>query len=207
MRVTASRTPSRTSSPKGGGRLRLWTREEYRRAGKLGLFGPEERLELLDGEIIQKMPHGSLHAFVVKRADRLLADAFGSDCHTRPQLPLVLNDLSEPEPDVVVVVGTEYDYLSDHPQAMDSRLVVEVADSTLRFDRSRKRSAYARSGILEYWIINLLERQIEVHRDPRGSRYRSVTIYREGETVTALAAPHASIAVSDLLPPPVAPNE
>ena len=170
-------------------------------AAELGLFRPEERLELLDGEIIQKMAPGGPHAAVVSRADRILAGAFGPGFHTRIQQPLILNGSSEPEPDVVVVPGTEFDYLPDHPGARDTRLVVEVSDTTLRLDRGRKQAAYARSGVREYWIINLLHRQVEVHRDPSGSRYRSITVYSETDAITPLAAPDVSLRVSDLLPP------
>jgi Uma2 family endonuclease len=181
---------------------RRWTREEYYRAAELGLFRPEERLELLDGEIIRKMTQKPPHAVAVGQAADILAQAFGPDHHVRSQLPLILSNRSEPEPDAVVVPGARSDYLSEHPRAADSSLVVEVADTTLRFDRTRKRAAYARSRVREYWIINLLHRQIEVYRDPAGARYRSVTVYGEQETIAPLAAPHASVRVSDLLPPP-----
>jgi Uma2 family endonuclease len=102
---------------------------------------------------------------------------------------------------VVIVPGSRTDYLLRHPTAADARLVIEVSDTTLRYDRKQKQSAYARAGIPEYWILNLLHRQVEVYRDPAGSRYRSRTISREGEVLTPVAAPHASIRVSDLLPP------
>jgi Uma2 family endonuclease len=193
MSITLPRASTPPAPPDAGVRPRPWTRQEFHRAAEMGLFGPEERLELLDGEIIQKMTQGGLHVFAVKRADRLLTQAFGPDFHTRVQAPLVLNDLSEPEPDVVVVPGTEFDYLSEHPLAANARLVVEVADTTLRFDRNRKRAAYARSGIAEYWIINLLHRQVEVHRDPRSARYRNLTVYPDGESLIPLHAPHAAI--------------
>jgi Uma2 family endonuclease len=111
-----------------------------------------------------------------------------------------LNDGSEPEPDIAIVVGEEDRYDFDHPQPADIVLLVEVSDTTLRFDRGKKRSAYARAGIVEYWILNILKRQIEVHRDPRGSRYRSVTILHEQDTVSPLGAPHATVRVADLLP-------
>jgi len=117
-----------------------------------------------------------------------------------------LNGSSEPEPDVVVVPGTEFDYLPDHPRSKDTRLVVEVSDTTLRLDRGRKQAAYARSGVQEYWIINLLHRQVEVHRDPSGARYLSVTIYSDSDAITPLTAPDASVPVSDLLPPPTVPH-
>ena len=111
MSVTAVRPPSSSAPPDKGIRPRRWTRREYHRAAELGLFRPEERLELLDGEIIQKMAPGGPHAAVVSRTDRILAGAFGPGYHTRIQQPLILTNWSEPEPDVVVVPGTEFDYL------------------------------------------------------------------------------------------------
>jgi Uma2 family endonuclease len=119
---------------------------------------------------------------------------------------VILSKWSEPEPDVSIVLGGPFDYLPEHPKAADVRLLIEVADTTLRFDRGRKRSAYARSDIPEYWIVNLPARQLEVYRDPVGSRYRSVTVHSEHEAVTPLAAPHAFVRVSDLLPPLPAPE-
>jgi Uma2 family endonuclease len=207
--ITATRPEARVlpAPPDTGICPRRWTRAEYYRAAELGLFRPEERLELLDGEILRKMTQKPPHAVAVGQAADVLAQTFGPGHHIRSQQPLILNDSSEPEPDVAVVPGKRSDYLSRHPMAADSPLVVEVADTTLRFDRSRKRAAYARSGVREYWIINLLHRQIEVYRDPAGARYRSVTVYGEQEAIAPLAAPHASVRVSDLLPsPPVSGN-
>jgi Uma2 family endonuclease len=137
----------------------------------------------------------------VTRATEILTLAFGAGHHVRAQQPLILNNWSEPEPDLVVAPGNPFDYLPDHPRAADARLVVEVSDTTLKFDRGRKRAGYARARVLEYWIINLPERCLEVYRNPSGSRYRSVSIYSETESVASLAAPHASVLVSDLLPP------
>jgi Uma2 family endonuclease len=203
MGTIAVRPSSSTAPPDKGIRPRRWTREEYYRAADLGLFRPEERLELLDGEIIAKVsPQKSPHATAVILAAQRLGDAFGPTHHARQQMPLILNDLSEPEPDGVVAVGTPVDYLASHPKASDAGLVVEVSDTTLRYDRGRKRSAYARAGVMEYWILNLPQRQLEVHRDPSGERYRSVAVYGEHEVVTPLGAPQSTVPVSDLLPPP-----
>jgi Uma2 family endonuclease len=205
MSVTIVHDPPSHDSLDEGVRPRRWTRAEYHRAADLGLFQPEERLELLDGEILQKMsPQKSFHAYVVLRAADVLARAFGPGHHARPQLPLILHDASEPEPDLTIVVGTAEEYVAESPHAAHARLVVEVSDTTLRLDSGRKRRAYARAGITEYWIVNLRQRQLEVHRDPQGARYRSVTIYREHETVTPLFAPQATIRVADLLPPTAA---
>jgi Uma2 family endonuclease len=205
MSVTAAQLQSQPAQPDEGICSRRWTRKEYHRAAELGLFRPEERLELLDGEIIQKMAPGGPHAAVVTRATEILTLAFGTGHHVRAQQPLILNNWSEPEPDLVVAPGNPFDYLPDHPRAADARLVVEVSDTTLTFDRGRKRAGYARARVLEYWIINLPERCLEVYRNPSGSRHRSVTVFGESESVTPLAAPHASILVSDLLPPRLSP--
>jgi Uma2 family endonuclease len=202
MSVISARPAPRSAPPDRGIGPRRWTREEYHRAADLGLFRPEERLELLDGEIIARMTQNEPHAAVAAHAARILAQLFGPDHHTRTHSPIVLNGRSEPEPDVIVVPGTEFDYLSRHPGPTDLRLVVEVSDTTLRYDRGRKGTAYARAGIVEYWIVNLPDRQLEVHRDPSGARYRSVTVYREQDAVTPLAAPGVTIRVADLLPPP-----
>jgi Uma2 family endonuclease len=154
-----------------GVRRRRWTRKEYYRAAKLGLFRPEERLELLDGEIIEKMsPQLTPHATGVLDTDHQLGAAFGPGYHVRSQLPLILDDQSEPEPDAVVVPGVPRDYLASHP-------------------------------IIEYWIENLKDRRLEVYRDPEGTHYRASFSLGEEETISPLAAPHATIRVADLLPP------
>lgn len=202
MSATAIQPRLCPAPPDRGIRPRRWTREEYYRAADLGLFRPEERLELLDGEIIEKVtPQKERHAAAVAHVARVLASLFGPDYHARTHSPIILDDLSEPEPDVVIVPGTEYDYLASHPRPADVRLLIEVADTTLRFDRTRKRSAYARAGISEYWILNLPDRQLEVYRNPARSRYSTIIVYGEQEALTPLAAPHASVGVADLLPP------
>lgn len=208
MSVTADRPRLSPAPPDTGIRPRRWTRDEYYRAAELGLFRPEERLELLDGEILEKVrPQTPLHAAVVTHAARIVGDAFGHGHHVRPGLPVILSRWSEPEPDVSIVLGGPCDYLPEHPKTADVRLLIEVADTTLRFDRGRKRAAYARSRIQDYWIVNLLERQLEVFREPSGARYRSMTVYGEHEAVIPLAAPHAFVRVSDLLPPLPAPEK
>lgn len=198
---TATRPRQAASVRAPGVRPRRWTREEYHRAADLGIFGPEERLELLDGEIIVKVTHNPPHAFALLATVDALSAAFGTDHHVRSQLPLVLDDASEPEPDVIAVSGKRANYLQDHPRTADVLLLVEVSDSTLAYDRGRKRTAYARAGVREYWILNLIDRQLEVYRNPSGARYRRSAIYREGDVVSPLAAPNAVIRVADLLPP------
>ncbi len=184
---------------------RRWTREEYERLIETGIFHPEERVELIDGELVVVTPQKSIHATAICLAEDVLRIAFGSGCNVRAQLPLALDPDSEPEPDVAVVAGTPRDYRDAHPTA--ALLVVEVADTTLAFDRERKGSLYARAGIAEYWIVNLADRVLEVHRDPGpvpsaqyGWSYRATQRLSASDSVSPLAAPRARIAVSDLLP-------
>lgn len=175
-----------------------WSREVYDRAVEAGVFGPEDRIELLDGEILTMTPQGSRHAAVATRVGEELARAFGDRGHVRTQMPLAAEDDSEPEPDLAVVAGDALDYLDAHPAA--ALLVVEVADDSLRRDRNVKRGLYARCGIPEYWIVSLPDARLEVYRRPVGGTYRDTAILRAGDTVAPLAAPTAAIPVSDLLP-------
>lgn len=185
---------------------RLFTRAEYERAAELGLFGPEERLELIGGEVIKKMtPQRSLHATGVGLSARVLARTFGDGFDVRVQLPLAVADDSEPEPDVAVVRGGPRDYLDAHPSS--ALLVVEIADSSLAFDRTTKASLYVSAGIAEYWVVNLLDRVLEVHRAPEptagqpfGHLYRNVTRYAEDGSIAPLAAPGSVVRVADLIP-------
>lgn len=201
MSVTVAPTRRKSASEKEGPRPRPWTREEFYRAAERGIFRPDEKLELLDGEIISRMTQNPPHAALLSRTARLVTNLFGPDYSARQEKPLVLNGSSEPLPDLVIVPGTELDYLAKHPTAADARLVIEVSDTTLYFDRNRKRTAYARAGIAEYWIVNLPEWQLEVFRDPSRGRYRTSQVLRGEESVSPLAAPHATLRVDDLLPP------
>ncbi len=198
--MEAAQTAPRVEWP----RRRLFTRLEYERAAEIGLFGPEERLELIEGEIVQKVtikpPHSASTDLALEFARAALPAAY-----VRCQQPLAINDMSEPEPDVAVVSGTVRDYVQAHPTT--AILVIEVADTTLAQDRTTKAGLYAKAGIPEYWIVNLVDRLLEVHRDPAamseqplGYSYRSITRHTETEAVAPLAAPHAPVRVSDLLP-------
>jgi len=184
---------------------RRWTREEYERMATTGIFGPEERLELIDGEILTVTPQGSAHATAVHLAAKALAAAFGGGFYIRIHAPLALDDASEPEPDVAVVSGSERDYSAAHPTS--ALLVVEVSDATLQHDRKRKGSLYARAGIPEYWIVNVIERRLEVFRNPvmsseapLGWRYGWQAEFQAEDSVRPLRASATEIAVSDLIP-------
>lgn len=166
-----------------------------------GIFGPDDRLELIDGLLIVKEPQDSDHFTGIMLVAEALQKAFGPGWFVRPQGPVALDDRSEPEPDVSVVRGSPRDYRLEHPAR--PVLVVEVSKSRLRFDRLRKASLYARNGGEEFWIVNIVERVVEVHRDPapgRRARYHSVQRLGPDDHVTPLAAPAARILVADLLP-------
>ena len=175
-----------------------WSRKVYDRAVEAGVFGPEDRIELLGGELLTMTPQGSRHAAVATRVGAELARAFEGLGHVRTQMPLAAADDSEPEPDLAVVSGDALDYLDAHPST--ALLVVEVADDSLRRDRSVKRRLYARCGIPEYWIVSLPEARLEVCCRPAGGVYRDAAVLRAGDTVAPLAAPAAAIPVGDLLP-------
>ncbi|ACY49037.1 protein of unknown function DUF820 [Rhodothermus marinus DSM 4252] len=177
-----------------------WTREAFEKLAEVGLIEPDARLELVDGEILQKMsPQSSRHAAAIRRIEETLRSVFPLDRYdVRVQLPLALGPYSEPEPDVAVVEGTLDDYVEAHPST--AVLVVEVADASLQFDRTRKAALYARAGIPDYWIVNLLDGVLEVHRQPEGDTYRERLVLPSQERVRPLARPEVEIAVAELLP-------
>jgi Uma2 family endonuclease len=183
---------------------RLWTREEYYRLGDLGFFDGQ-RVELIEGEIVVLSPQKAEHWTNTDRVAELLRSCFGSGYHVRMQGPIDFGPISEPEPDVAVVAGSREQYAAQHPRT--AVLIVEVSESRLNYDRTRKASLYARAGIPDYWIVNLVDRQLEVRRDPRpdssqhyGHGYASVSVFVPPAVVNPLAAPQVSLSVADLLP-------
>lgn len=184
--------------------IRRWSRAEYDRLVERGVFD-DEPLELIGGQLIVAEPQGSYHAGSVGVAGAVLAAALPAGWIARVQLPIALDDESEPEPDVAVVPGAQADYLRAHPT--HPVLVLEVSESSLRFDRDVKGSAYARGRVPDYWIVNLTDRRLEVYRDPipdpsapHGWRYGAVASFVSPAVVALLALPAVRVAVADLLP-------
>jgi Uma2 family endonuclease len=177
----------------------LCTVDEYYRLSELGLLAPDRRTELIDGEIFDMPSIGPGHAGTVEGLGDLLRDRLGSRAFVRSQNPVHLGLRAEPQPDIAVVRRRDDYYRSGHPTPDDVFLVVEVADSTLTFDRKTKVPLYARAGIREYWIVDLIHAEIMVHRDPERSRYRSMRAFKHGEVIAPLAFPDVSIAVTDVL--------
>ena len=186
-------------------RERRWTRVEYDRLIDAGVFQPSKPIELLGGLLVVAEPQGDAHFTAIRLAEDALRAAFGPGWEVRGQGPIALDAESEPEPDVAVVPGTVRDYREGHPT--HAVLVVEVAESSLRSDRQNKGSLYARAGIADYWIVNLVDRVLEVYREPGpdpaapfGWRYHSVTLIGLDGSVSPLAAHGRPISVVDLLP-------
>ena len=184
---------------------RRWTRAEYDRLVDVGILHEDESVELIGGQLIVAEPKGSPHMVAVGLALDALRAVFGAGWVVRVEGPVAIDADSEPEPDLAVVPGTQRDYLEGHPAR--PVLVLEVAESSLRIDRDQKGSLYARAGLPDYWIVNLVNRVVEVYREPMrdasaafGWRYGSMTPLARGNAVSPLAAPAARILVSDLLP-------
>lgn len=176
-----------------------FTVERYDAMIDAGIFGENDAVELIRGEIIPKMPIGDRHSACLMRLNEHLVQAIGKRAMFGIQNPIVFPD-SEPEPDISVVQRKDNYYADGKPRAGDVLLVIEVADSSLEFDREDKLPIYAEAGIAEYWIVNLIEDTVEVYRDPADDSYRSHRLAKRGETVTLLALPDVSIAVNDILP-------
>jgi Uma2 family endonuclease len=185
-------------------KTRRWTRREYDRLIDTGLLGEDDPIELIEGRLVVAEPQRDPHARAVELVAEALRLALGRGWRVRVQLPLALGAESAPEPDVSVLRGTPRDAPSGHPTT--AALVVEVADSSLPLDRGPKARVYARAGIAEYWIVSLIDRTLEVHREPRRhaprgrARYTAVERLGADAIIAPLAAPDARIAVADLLP-------
>jgi len=186
-------------------RTRRFTRAEYERLIDLGVFQPGEDIELIGGELMVAEPQGAPHYTAIRKTAKALEAAFGPGWEVRTEGPIGLDDESEPEPDVAVVPGAPDDYARAHPSR--PALTVEVAEASLALDRQRKGSLYARAGLPDYWVLNLVDRVLEVYREPApdsaapfGWRYGRSEVFEASARVTPLAAPGSSIPVSQLLP-------
>jgi Uma2 family endonuclease len=182
---------------------KLWTRDEVDALEKLGAF-VGQRLELVDGELIDKMGKNRPHVFVVELIRQWLFAVFGAG-FVLQESPIDVaaadNRTSEPEPDVVVLNRPLGAFLSSSPGPADVRLIVEVSDSTLYVDLKTKASLFARAGILDYWVADIEGRRLIVHRNPGAGRYGEVRVYGAQDAVAPLAAPDSWFRLSDCLPP------
>ena len=176
-------------------KVRPLKRLEFEALAALGTF-ERERVELIRGVILTMTPPDPPHADVTDVLNRLLMEGVGARAVVRVQQPFSATDDSAPEPDVALVPPGRYG--REHPRS--AMLVVEVAASSLKHDRRVKAEVYAQASVPEYWIVNLVDDQIEVLRDPLVGSYRSETIYRRGDRITLLAFPDVTLVVDDILP-------
>jgi Uma2 family endonuclease len=174
-----------------------WTRQQYEQMIEAGVFDEDARVELIHGEVVTMRPQSSRHATIVTLVAKALRSAIGEGWYVREQLPLALDPDSEPEPDLAVVAGAPLDYFHAHPTA--ALLVVEVADSSRRKDRTEKVALYGRHGIREYWLFDLVEYKLIVHRQPEQDGYAERLMLTPADSVTAPET-SAPIPVRDMLP-------
>ena len=169
--------------------------DQFERMGQTGILGPDARVELIDGEMIEMPPIGSRHAAAVDFLSMHFARAVGDAALVRTQNPLRLADDSEPQPDLMLLRPSADRYRSAHPRPEDVLLLIEVADTTLVFDRETKLPLYARRGVPEVWILDLDAKQFEIYREPRGGSYHRKLERRESESIAPAALPTATLQI------------
>ncbi len=181
-------------------RLRSFTVKEYDSLIETGFFDENDQIELLNGVIIEKMPKGTKHSSATDRATRIFYRVLSNQAAIRNQNPIWLDDLSEPEPDIVLAAVDPNDYESKHPTPADIYLILEVSDTTLSFDRNAKSLAYARAGIQQYLLLNINDETVEDYREPGSDGFQSKQTYRREQSFKLVAFPEISLAVAEFLP-------
>ena len=177
---------------------RLFTRHEYHTMVRAGILNEDDPVELLEGEIVHKMPSGPSHAGVVKRLNKILSRIAGDAAIVSVQDPLALDDLSEPEPDLMLLRPRADFYSDSHPTAADVFLVIEVSDTSLVADRDNKVPLYARHAVPELWLVDLEERRVLVFNRPANGRYTGERVCRDADTIAVPGFPGKQLAVSEL---------
>ena len=173
--------------------------DRYEQMIRAGILTENDPVELIRGELIEKMPIGPSHIAAVNRLSRILNRKLISSAIISIQNPIALED-SEPEPDVALLVMVNDDYEEEKAKARDAFLLIEVSDSTLEFDRTTKLALYAEAGIREYWVVNLLDQQLEVHRQPQSDgTFRDNLILTRGQAVEILAFPGVRFQIAEML--------
>ena len=188
-----------TTARAEGGCRRLLTIDEYDRMARVGIFGPEEHVELIAGELVRMAPIGSRHATSVANLTEWFIRRLPPSAALRAQGPIRIPDHSEPEPDIAIVHRRADGYVGRHPEPEEILLVIEVADTTLRYDRDVKMPLYAAADIPEAWLVDLPRRRALVYRQSVDGLYREVTVARDG-TLTPLAFPDLAIRLDEITP-------
>jgi Uma2 family endonuclease len=178
---------------------RCFTVAEYNRMGEVGIFTEDDRVELIEGEIVEMSPIGRRHAACVGRLTNLFSRLPAEKAIVWVQNPVVLDDYAEPQPDVTLLRRREDFYERALPTPGDVLLIVEVADTTLDYDRQIKVPLYARAGISEVWVVNLVDEQVEVYTRPADGAYRSVSQHGRGEALNSADALNLAVSVDEIL--------
>jgi Uma2 family endonuclease len=178
---------------------RQFTVAQYHQMVEAGILTEDDRVELIEGEIIEMSPIGRRHAACVDRLNRLFGDRLRGRAIVRVQNPVQLSDRLEPQPDITLLQPKADFYESGHPQSRDILLLVEVADTTIEFDREIKMPLYAKSGVREVWLVDLNENAIAVYREPSLDGYKQVQELRRGQVLTVQAIAAISLAVDEVL--------
>ena len=176
-----------------------WTVAEYHRMGEVGLLNEDSRVELIDGEIIEMAPIGSAHGGNVNRFIRLFSKVVGDKAIVAAQNPVVLSGYAEPQPDISILRWRADDYEQSNPHPEDVLLLIEVADSTLRYDRDVKIPLYAKNGIPEVWLLDIPDRKLEIYREPINGEYRQRDCRQTGQ-IAPILCPDAIIDLAELFP-------
>lgn len=181
--------------------LRRFTVADYHKMSEAGVLTKNDRVELLEGVIIEMSPKGKRHAAATNRVTKVFIQTFGDRAIVTNQNPILLDDASEPEPDIALLAPQEKEYTDRLPQAADVLVILEVSDTTLKFDRETKGVTYAKAGIKQYLVMNVNARELIDMREPSPEGYRSYTTLRADDHINFVAFPEIEIKVSDLLPP------
>ncbi|MFM7364443.1 MAG: Uma2 family endonuclease [Cuspidothrix sp.] len=180
--------------------LRLWTVDEYHRMAEAGIFEPSERVELLEGKIICIVTKGISHRSAMGRTNKLLQNRLENRAFIAIQDPVKLNERSEPEPDIAVVKIDPLDYADHHPTPDEIYFIIEVADSSFKLDTEIKAKAYSQAGIKDYWVLDVVNRELIVFRNPTIDGYQNQEIFTEYQKISPLDFPDVEIIVSEMLP-------
>jgi Uma2 family endonuclease len=174
------------------------TVEEYEVMYEAGVFKPDERLELINGEILKVAPMNAPHISYVIRLSRIFTERLTKRAIVSTQLPIVINEESEPEPDISILRWRSDDYFSGKPKAQDVYAIIEVASTSLLYGRRIKVPLYARVGVPEVWIVNVQARELEVYRNPKGEDYAERQILQPTDRISLLAFPDVEIPLSEV---------
>lgn len=172
---------------------------EFYRMADAGILTEDDRVELIEGEIIEMSPTGSRHASCVAILTKLLVETTGDEAFVWAQNPIRLNDFSEPQPDVSLLRRRDDSYRQAHPTPDDVLLLVEVSDTTAAYDKRVKVPLYARAGVVEVWVVDLAQEKIEIYARPVGGSYQQFAEVNRGESVTSATVPGLTLAVEDII--------